>query len=176
MVLGDMDIRSLAKKGLVYPYKEENVQPASYDCTLGYGFLVPEKMDRVVNLSDCSTYLPISEYGIHLGAGDFCLGTTDEVISVPQGVYAEVKGRSSIGRLGLFVENAGVIDPGFNGQITLELYNAGKNTLFLEPGARICQIVFHQTSGTSFGYQGKYQNQAGVQGSLIHKDFQQGVR
>lgn len=168
MILGNTKINNR----LVDPFNLDNVQPASYDCTLGRGFLLPEKQEICVRLSDVPQYEPIHEYGCYLGPGEFCLATTAETITLPVGIVGYVEGRSSIGRMGLFVQNAGFIDPGFSGQITLELFNASPNTILLEPGLRICQIVFMRTDGVSGGYSGKYQGQAGVVGSRINEDFE----
>ena len=72
----------------------------------------------------------------------FVLGTTLEWIKLPNNITAFVEGRSSIGRLGLFIQNAGWVDPGFEGNITLELYNANQVPIELSSGRRICQLVF----------------------------------
>lgn len=170
MVLGDIEIRRYAKDGMISPYDERNVQPASYDCTLDEMFLVPE-CRGVVELSDVQTYEPIKTAGHYMEPGTFCLATTVETVDIPEDVVGYVEGRSSIGRAGLFIQNAGYVDPGFRGQITLELFNASPNTIILRPGTRICQLVFIIGLGVSTGYHGKYQGQVGVQGSLIHKDF-----
>ena len=74
----------------------------------------------------------------------FVLASTAESIRVPHDMAAYVEGRSSIGRLGLQVQNAGLIDAGFHGQITLELENQTGFPIVLKKGVRICQIVFVQ--------------------------------
>ena len=76
----------------------------------------------------------------------FVLASTAESIRVPHDMAAYVEGRSSIGRLGLQVQNAGFIDAGFHGQITLELENQSGFPIVLKKGVRICQIVFVQIS------------------------------
>lgn len=84
---------------------------------------------------------------------------------------AFVEGRSSIGRMGLFIQNAGWVDPGFEGQITLELFNANRLPIRLKAGRRICQLVFAQMDRkTGNVYQGKYQGQRNAVGSRIHLD------
>lgn len=103
--------------------------------------------------------------------GDFCLATTREHISLPKDIAAYVEGRSSIGRLGLFVQNAGFIDPGFEGQITLELFNASRNAITIAAGQTLCQIVFLRTEGVEMAYAGKYQNQLGTTGSRIYREY-----
>jgi dCTP deaminase len=167
-----MEIRRYAKDhGMISPFCEENIQPASYDCTLGEAFLVPEKQG-IVELNQPQTYEPIKTEGHYLESMTFCLATTREFFNIPVNVVAYVEGRSSIGRVGVFVQNAGFVDPGFSGNITLELFNASPNTVILRPGIRICQLVFMTALDVSGGYTGKYQHQGGVQGSMIHKDFE----
>jgi len=94
------------------------------------------------------------------------------VIRIPANVTAFVEGRSSIGRMGLFIQNAGWVDPGFEGNITLELFNANRLPLRLSAGRRICQIVFaFMDKATQTPYKGKYQGQRGTVGSMIFKDL-----
>ena len=94
-----------------------------------------------------------------------------ELIRIPANVTAFVEGRSSIGRMGLFIQNAGWVDPGFEGNITLELFNANRLPLKLASGRRICQIVFaFMDQATRTPYAGKYQGQRGTVGSRIFDD------
>jgi len=82
-----------------------------------------------------------------------------------------VEGRSSIGRIGLFIQNAGWIDPGFEGRITLELYNASSLPIKLQAGKRICQLVFCTMDQKAENpYQGKYQGQKVTVGSRVYQD------
>ena len=84
---------------------------------------------------------------------------------------AYVEGRSSIGRLRLQVQNAGFIDAGFQGQITLELENQSGFPIVLKKGVRICQIVFVQMSQSAEKpYYGKYSAQSGATASLLEVD------
>ena len=77
---------------------------------------------------------------------------------------------SSIGRLGLFIQNAGWVDPGFKGTLTLEIFNANRNVpIVLYPGMPIGQIIFqYLKEPVIHGYDGKYQNQQGTTESRIH--------
>ena len=82
-----------------------------------------------------------------------------------------MEGHSSIGRLGLQVQNAGFIDAGFHGQITLELENQSGFPIVLKKGVRICQIVFVQMSHSAEKpYSGKYDGQSGATASLLEVD------
>lgn len=65
-----------------------------------------------------------------------------EYLRLPDTLTAFVEGRSSLGRLGLFIQNAGWVDPGFEGEITLELYNANRCAIALRAGRRVGQLVF----------------------------------
>jgi dCTP deaminase len=101
----------------------------------------------------------------------FVLATTQEVIRLPDYLTAFVEGRSSVGRLGLFIQNAGWVDPGFEGAITLELYNANNAPMRIEAGRRICQLVIAQADQpVARPYRGKYQGQRHTTGSRIHMD------
>ena len=76
--------------------------------------------------------------------GQFVLASTMEYFRLPDNLTAFVEGRSSIGRLGLFIQNAGWVDPGFEGEITLELFNASSSAIELKAGRRVGQLVFAQ--------------------------------
>jgi dCTP deaminase (EC 3.5.4.13) len=111
------------------------------------------------------------EYFI-INPGEFLLASTIEYIKLPEFITAFVEGRSSLGRLGLFIENAGWVDAGFEGQITLELYNANKYPIKLYKGMRICQLVFAKLDKIpSKVYRGKYLCQKGATPSKIFMDF-----
>jgi dCTP deaminase len=81
-----------------------------------------------------------------MGAGEFVLAHTVEEITLGACLAGQVYGKSSIGRLGLEVENAGYIDPGFSGQITLELKNTTNYTIRLTVGMPIAQMAVHRLS------------------------------
>jgi len=99
------------------------------------------------------------------------LATTREYIKLPRDLTAFVEGRSSIGRIGLFIQNAGWVDPGFEGNITLELYNANSLPIKLKAGRRVCQLVFcKMDQAAAQSYNGKYQGQKKSTGSRIHQD------
>ena len=102
---------------------------------------------------------------------DYWMARTREVVGFPDDLTAFVEGRSSIGRLGLFIQNAGWVDPGFEGSITLELYNGLSHTIELRAGWRVCQLVVVRMEGDSEGgYQGKYQGQVATTGSKLFQD------
>jgi dCTP deaminase len=100
----------------------------------------------------------------------FVLGTTIEYIRLPANMTAFVEGRSSIGRLGLFIQNAGWVDPGFEGHITLELYNANCVPIELKAGRRLCQLVLASLDQKGVPYKGKYNGQKNATQSRIYLD------
>ncbi|HEC66403.1 MAG TPA: dCTP deaminase, partial [bacterium] len=126
---------------------------------------------KVQDLDEEPEYEEIPGDECVLMPGNFCLATSVERIEVPNDLAGYIEGRSSIGRVGLFIQNAGYFDPGFRGQATLELYNASPNPLRIKAGRRICQFVFIQlTSPSENPYHGKYLDQEGATGSRIHQD------
>ena len=85
--------------------------------------------------------------------------------------FSVVEGRSSLGRLGLFIQNAGWVDPGFHGEITLELFNANRCAIKLQAGRRTGQLVFARMDRAAQSpYRGKYQGQRGPTGSRVFLD------
>ena len=99
------------------------------------------------------------------------LASTEEYIRVPDDMAAYVEGRSSIGRLGLQIQNAGFIDAGFHGKITLELENQSQFPIELKVGTRICQIIYVKMSSTAeTPYRGKYNGQSNATPSRLHQD------
>ena len=94
-----------------------------------------------------------------------------EYFELPHDLTAFVEGRSSLGRMGLFIQNAGWVDPGFQGEITLELYNVNRCAIELKAGRRVGQLVFSRMDDTALHpYQGKYQKQKGATGSKAFLD------
>ena len=107
--------------------------------------------------------------------GQFVLATTMEYIKLPNDLTAFVEGRSSLGRMGLFIQNAGWVDPGFSGEITLELFNANRCAIELRTGRRVGQLVFAQMDQEALHpYRGKYQEQRGATGSKVYLDVESG--
>lgn len=109
-----------------------------------------------------------------LEPGEFALGSTVETVVLPSTLCAQVNGKSSLGRLGLLVHaTAGFIDPGFQGQITLELKNLSNHTIVLNQGMAVAQLVFHRLSSPAqrpYGHPelgSHYQHQTGVTRSYM---------
>lgn len=83
---------------------------------------------------------------------------------------AFLEGRRSVGRLGLFIQNAGWVDPGFKGQITLELYNANRVPIELKAGRSVCQLVLAFLNQEGTAYMGKYNGQERATENRIYLD------
>lgn len=158
---------------VIDPLSSEQVQPASIDLRLGNHFLaIDEYVHPILSLEKPAKYREIvpKEGSIILPPQSFLLATTLEAVKLPSNLTAFVEGRSSIGRLGLFIQNAGWVDPGFEGQITLELFNANSLPIRLKAGRRICQLVFAKVDDHAEPYRGKYVQQKGATMSKIYND------
>lgn len=136
------------------PPEPEQVQPASLDLRLGpevYDFAA----DRTYDCSDAGevVFEPGTPY----------LGHTLDYIDLPNGVVGLLAGRSSVGRRFVIVHmTAGVVDPGFRGQLTMEVMNFSGVPQRFSVGERVAQLLFLRTEGESDGYRGKYQGQTGA--------------
>lgn len=174
MILSDVTLKRLVESGElgVSPIDKDSIQPASIDMRLGSHYLVVEdRQMHTIDLNSEIVYRQIEGPSIIIPPHSFLLATTMEYIRLPDDLVAFVEGRSSIGRIGLFIQNAGWVDPGFEGQITLELYNANSLPIRLEAGRRICQLVFcRMDQAAAVPYRGKYQGQRNATGSQVFKD------
>lgn len=173
MILSDKTIKKMLqnKELIAEPLCSESLQSASLDCRLGDHFLHFKDIEQTIDLSGRYEYEDLQQPEIIIKPHSFLLATTMEYIELPNYLTAFVEGRSSVGRIGLFIQNAGWIDPGFKGRITLELYNANSLPIKLKAGRRICQLVFCKMDQSSqMPYQGKYQGQMQTTGSKISQD------
>lgn len=180
MILSDVDLRHAIACGDISldPFSHSAIQPASIDLSLADEFAWWPAIQGTP-LLDLSR--PIrDEYRMTkskadrfaLRPGCFALAHTRERVQLGSRYMARVEGRSTLGRLGLMVHaTAGYIDPGWDGQITLELYNLSPFSMFLEAGQGICQLAVGLLSSAaerpygSPGLGSKYQGQLGVQPS-----------
>jgi dCTP deaminase len=161
VILHDGALRQVQDKWtLIEPFNHDHVQPASIDLTLGNEFIANGA--RFAVAERCS-----------IAPREFILGTTVERVFMPAHFVGKVMGRSSWARKGLVIESAGLVDPGFSGQLTLELYNFSSDTLYLPVGGRICQMTVETMSGTAerpYGSKGlgsHYQDQTGTTPSAL---------
>lgn len=106
--------------------------------------------------------------------GEFVLMASREELNIPNGILAFVQGRSSMARLSIQTEQAGLIDAGFKGTITFEVFNEGEYPLTLFSGMRVAQLYFFRAQRASIAYGlskgSKYSGQIVVTGSKIHMD------
>ena len=186
MIFSDRTIKeALASERIVIdPYDKEMVQPSSVDLRCGSVFRVFENhryalIDPKAPQEDLTTEVEATvNLPFILHPGEFVLGSTLEIIGLADDIVARLEGKSSLGRIGLLIHStAGFIDPGFNGQVTLELSNVATLPIAIYPGMKIGQISFYQMSTPadnpygSAGAGSKYQGQSGPTPSRIHRDF-----
>lgn len=155
---------------IVSPYAEDRVQPSSYDVALGNSFRVPEYYDVLrVDLADPPTgmmhEIHVEDDGyLMIHPGDFVLASTKEWVELPNDLVCRLEGKSSVGRLGLLIHaTAGFIDPGFKGNITLEMTNFLRVPIQVRPGQMIAQLAFQTlTTEVDEPYRGRYQGDKGA--------------
>ncbi|MCJ7450655.1 MAG: dCTP deaminase [Candidatus Nanohaloarchaeota archaeon QJJ-9] len=190
-VLSDKEIRNIIQeKNAVYveegPELDLGLQlgPSSFDLRLGYefGVLNTRKLELVdtKNMGSYKDFIKKEEHkktdGVVIHPGEFILGGTIETVNVPDDLVARVEGRSSYGRLGIIIHaTAGYIDPGFEGDITLEMQNLGNAPVKVYPEDRICQIVFEEMTGRAEKTYGekhdtKYMGQEGATSSRLDRE------
>lgn len=174
MILSDKTIKSFLQNGTlsISPLEDDQIQPASVDIRLGNTFsIVEDSSTGILTFTNKIAYKKMQAETYLLLPGQFVLATTKEYISLPDDLTAFVEGRSSLGRMGLFIQNAGWVDPGFAGEITLELFNANRCAIELQAGRRIGQLVFARMDQAALHpYRGKYQGQRGATGSKVYLD------
>ncbi|MBI4239872.1 dCTP deaminase [Candidatus Uhrbacteria bacterium] len=180
MVLSDSTLRERIALGDIFidPLADNAIQPSSIDCRLGDHFLVlDEHAMQTIKLDEPITYREITADTLTIPPRSFVLANTLEYIKCPTDLTFAIEGRSSIGRTGLFIHNAGWGDPGFEGTLTLELFNANSLPITLHAGRRICQLVFYKLdkpASESYGASrmSKYKGQRGATGSMIFQDIE----
>ena len=180
MILSDKTLMKMLDEGtlVVTPLEENQIQPASIDIRIGNTYsIVEDSPSGIIRLNEEIEYRQITADKYILLPGQFVLATTMEFVELPNNLTAFVEGRSSLGRLGLFIQNAGWVDPGFKGEITLELFNANRCAIELNAGRRVGQLVFAKLDEHEWNpYRGKYQGQRGATGSKVFLDTEYMVK
>ncbi|MDA2989538.1 MAG: dCTP deaminase [Actinomycetota bacterium] len=186
MLLSDRDIKAEISVGRVQvePYDEAMIQPSSIDVRLDRWFRVFENhkyphIDPSVEQEDLTRLLETEgDEPFILHPGEFVLGSTYEVVTLPDDVAGRLEGKSSLGRLGLLTHStAGFIDPGFSGHVTLELSNVATLPITLYPGMKIGQLCLFRLSSPAeypYGsekYGSRYQGQRGPTPSRSFANF-----
>jgi dCTP deaminase len=191
MVLSDKTIKEYLEKGniLIDPLDEKDIQPASVDLHIDNGILVFKNssepfIDLRKELPNLTEKIEIQkEEPFMLHPGEFVLASTIERIKLGTNVVGRLEGKSSLGRVGLLIHStAGYVDPGWDGQLTLELTNVAKLPITLYYGMRIGQISFLSLSSEAENPYGssklssRYQGQSDPTASKIHIDFDSQIK
>jgi dCTP deaminase len=187
VLLSDRDILAEIDAGRVAlnPWDPSMVQPSSIDVRLDRFFRVFENhryphIDPAEDQPDLTREILVEgeKEPFILHPGEFALGSTYEVVSLPDDIAARVEGKSSLGRLGLLTHaTAGFIDPGFTGHVTLELANVATLPIKLWPGMKIGQLCFFRLTSPaehpygSAKYGSRYQGQRGPTPSRSFQNF-----
>lgn len=172
MILSGKEIhKHIGKEILIEPFDEKKLNPNSYNLTLNNELLVYENSLLDMKKPNPVRHLVIPESGLQLEPNCLYLGRTNEFTRT-DGYVPMLEGRSSTGRLGLFIHvTAGFGDVGFAGYWTLEIFCV--QPIIIYPNVEICQIYYHDIHGEYESYHsGKYQNNTGIQPSLMYKDFE----
>ncbi len=171
MILSGKEIQREIGKGInIEPFNEAQLNPNSYNLKLHNELMVYSEPILDMKKPNPVEPLTIPEEGLLLETGKLYLGRTIEKTETSKFVPM-LEGRSSIGRLGLFIHvTAGFGDIGFNGFWTLEIFCVQPIRIYA--GVDICQIFYHTIEGDYDTYKGgKYQNNTGIQASMLYKDF-----
>ncbi len=172
MILSGLEIeRRLGSDIVIEPYDRKLLNPNSYNLRLSDELLVYTSHELDMAKPNDFERLTIPAEGMLLRPGKLYLGRTLEFTGT-EGLVPMLEGRSSVGRLGLFIHvTAGFGDVGFRGFWTLEILCVQPVRIYA--GVEICQIFYHTLEGKYENYKsGKYQNNQGIQPSLLYKDFQ----
>lgn len=171
MILSGKEIeRQLGKSIFIEPYDSAQLNPNSYNLRLHEDLRVYDELKLDMSKENSSSELKIPESGLLLEPNRLYLGRTVEHTYTEKYVPM-LEGRSSIGRLGLFVHiTAGFGDIGFRGFWTLEIFCVQPIRIYA--GVQICQIFYHTIEGDYHSYAGgKYQDNTGIQHSLLYREF-----
>lgn len=186
-ILSDGAIRARLAAGdlRLDPLDETLIQPASVDFRLGSDFIVFDGcgpasvvVDPYEDNSAVTRQVVVPEGApFVLAPGMFALGTTVETVTIPADMVARVEGKSSIARWGIIVHTtAGFVDPGFEGQVTLEFANLSAHPFRLWPGMKIGQFSFETLDAPALIPYGdprlgsKYHGQQGTTASQYAKN------
>jgi dCTP deaminase len=189
VVLSDRDIRAEIEAGriVIDPFTPDAIQPSSIDLHLDRRFRVFRNsrypfIDVRADQPELTELVEIAgDDPFILHPGEFVLGSTLERVELPNDLVARLEGKSSLGRLGLLIHStAGYVDPGWEGNLTLELSNVANLPITLYDGMKIGQISFQRLSSPAeVGYGdarigSKYRGQRDPTASLYHRDFERG--
>lgn len=171
MILSGKEIINRQGKDIIIdPFDENQVNPNSYNLRLHNELLKYDSPILDMKKENSGTKIIIPKEGLLLESNKLFLGRTIEYTETDNFIPM-LEGRSSVGRLGLFVHiTAGFGDVGFKGYWTLEIFCVQPVKIY--PGIEICQIFYHSIDGDYDSYEGgKYQENKDIQTSMLYKDF-----
>lgn len=170
MILSGREIeRRLGGDIEIDPYDASRLNPNSYNLTLHDELMVYEEVVLDMAKANRIRRIAIPPEGVVLSPNQLYLGRTVERTST-ENLVPQIEGRSSVGRLGLFVHvTAGFGDVGFSGYWTLEMFAVQPVRIYA--GVPICQIFYHELAGDYDGYDSKYQHNRDIQPSLLFQEL-----
>jgi dCTP deaminase len=170
MILSGQAIRErLGTDILIDPFDESQLNPNSYNLALHAELIVYEEVVLDMAKANRVRRIPIPPEGLVLSPNQLYLGRTVERTTTHQ-LVPQIEGRSSVGRLGLFVDvTAGFGDVGFSGYWTLEIFAVQPVRIYA--GVPICQIFYHELTGEVEEYVNKYQHNRDIQPSLLFEEL-----
>lgn len=170
MILSGQSIRDrLGSDIVIEPFDQSRLNPNSYNLTLHNELMVYEELQLDMARDNRVRRIEIPEDGLVLNAHQLYLGRTAER-TITHNLVPQIEGRSSVGRLGLFVHvTAGFGDVGFDGYWTLEMFAVHQVRIY--PGVPICQIFYHELTGEIQEYASKYQHNRDIQPSLMFEEL-----
>ncbi len=175
MILSGDEIRARVGESIIIePFDEKHLNPNSYNLSLHDEVLIYEEVVLDMREVNRVRRLTIPDSGLVLNPNQIYLGRTQERTETLD-LVPMVEGRSSVGRLGLFVNvTAGFGDVGFSGYWTLEMFAVQPVRIY--PGVSICQMFYHEITGDIEEYASeKYQHNHDIQPSLLYKELNPGV-
>jgi dCTP deaminase len=171
VILSGLEIQKrLGSQIFIDPFNESQLNPNSYNLKLHSELMVYANKELDMKKANETRMETIPEDGLLLSPGTLYLGRTMEHTKTLE-LVPMLEGRSSIGRLGLFIHvTAGFGDVGFKGFWTLEIHCIQPVRIYA--GVEICQIYYHLIEGEHTSYiSGKYQDNTGIQPSLLYREF-----
>ena len=171
MILSGHEIRAqLGGNIIIEPFHESRLNPNSYNLALHDELMVYEELVLDMRKSNRVRRMAIPREGLVLHPNYLYLGRTAERTET-HNLVPMIEGRSSIGRLGLFVHvTAGFGDVGFCGYWTLEMFAVQPVRVYA--GVPICQIFYHDVRGEVTEYASeKYQHNTDIQPSMLFQEL-----
>jgi len=164
MLLSGKTIKKLVDSGrlVIRPFDAKQVQPASVDLRLAGEMLLLK--GKSIDFGNEQEYEKIKGGEVILPPKTHVLVRTVEYVELPKDVGGMTKLRSSLSRIGVVFNNAGWVDPGFKGTLTLSVFNSNNYPVKIKSGTRFAQLILMRLDSESEGYAGKYSGQRKITG------------